>query len=126
MIERPRWMANAACIGVEGALFFPDLVGINDKRGYAAARAYCDACEVREKCLEMAMAVEIDHPRRFGMWGGLTPRERRGLQSDRDAKAARELQRIRVQPARQGQGTLQSSLLEALPDPELGAFEGSC
>jgi hypothetical protein len=126
MIERPRWMRRGNCVGVAGTVFFPDLVGISDKVAFREARALCETCEVQKECLEQAMRNELEQPRRFGMWGGLTPKERRGLQSERDAQAARELQRIRVQPARQGQGTLQSSLLEALPDPELGAFEGSC
>ena len=40
-------------------------------------RALCaqTSCEVREECLEYALA----HDERFGIWGGLSERERRKL-----------------------------------------------
>ena len=100
MIDRPRWMARANCRGVSGDVFFPELVGIGERLAFEEAREYCAACEVRQDCLEQAMKDEEVAVKRFGMFGGMTPRERRGLQSERDAQAARELQRTRVRPAR--------------------------
>jgi WhiB family redox-sensing transcriptional regulator len=35
----------------------------------------CLSCEVRSECLEYALA----HDERFGIWGGLSERERRRL-----------------------------------------------
>lgn len=43
-------------------------------RPTAAARAVCAACPVRRACLAHALA----HDEPWGMWGGLTTRERVG------------------------------------------------
>ena len=40
-----------------------------------AAKKVCTGCEVRAECLEYALA----HDERFGIWGGLSERERRRL-----------------------------------------------
>ena len=42
-----------------------------------AARQVCAQCPVRQPCLEFAVSNRIMH----GIWGGLTERERRALQS---------------------------------------------
>ena len=67
-----RWRELAACRGAELNLFFPE-------RGESAgpARRVCAACPVREPCLDYAISNRIVH----GIWGGLTERERRALQS---------------------------------------------
>ena len=39
------------------------------------AKRICSGCEVRAECLEYALA----HDERFGIWGGLSERERRRL-----------------------------------------------
>jgi WhiB family redox-sensing transcriptional regulator len=39
------------------------------------AKRVCLSCEVRQECLEYALA----HDERFGIWGGLSERERRRL-----------------------------------------------
>jgi WhiB family transcriptional regulator, redox-sensing transcriptional regulator len=39
------------------------------------AKRVCLSCEVRSECLEYALA----HDERFGIWGGLSERERRRL-----------------------------------------------
>lgn len=41
--------------------------------GVEAARVICAGCEVRTQCLEAALAADEQH----GIWGGLTPEERR-------------------------------------------------
>jgi hypothetical protein len=53
-------------------VFFPG-------RGESAgpARQVCAACPVRQPCLDYAITNRITH----GIWGGLTERERRALQS---------------------------------------------
>ena len=67
-----RWRELAACRGTDLGLFFPD-------RGESAgpARQVCAACPVRQPCLDYAISNGIVH----GIWGGLTERERRALQS---------------------------------------------
>lgn len=40
-----------------------------------AAKKLCDGCPVRTACLDDALANRID----YGIWGGLTPRERRQI-----------------------------------------------
>jgi WhiB family redox-sensing transcriptional regulator len=39
------------------------------------AKRVCLSCDVRQECLEYALA----HDERFGIWGGLSERERRRL-----------------------------------------------
>jgi Transcription factor WhiB len=43
---------------------------------YDEARAICEACPVREQCVLHALSEK----ERFGMWGGLTPIERRRIE----------------------------------------------
>ena len=61
------------CRGTALNLFYPE-------RGESAgpARQVCAACPVRQQCLEYALSNRITS----GIWGGLTERERRPLQSD--------------------------------------------
>lgn len=63
------WTARATC-----ATDAPDALFV---RGAAqrAARAVCLACPVRMECL----ADALDSQSAFGVWGGLTERERRAL-----------------------------------------------
>ena len=67
-----RWRELAACRGTGLEVFFPS-------RGESAApaRQVCAACPVRQPCLDYAISNRITH----GVWGGLTERERRALQS---------------------------------------------
>ena len=68
-----RWRQQAACYGTDLNLFFPE-------RGQSAgaARQVCARCPVRQPCLEYALSNRITS----GIWGGMTERERRPLQSD--------------------------------------------
>jgi hypothetical protein len=67
-----RWRERAACRSTDLDVFFPE-------RGEPAglARQVCAACPVCQQCLEYALSNRITH----GVWGGLTERERRVLQS---------------------------------------------
>lgn len=44
-----------------------------DDRSYERARSVCERCPVQVECAEHAIARREPH----GMWGGLTPAERR-------------------------------------------------
>lgn len=77
------WRSQANCLGTDPSLFFSDLMfdGGSQRAAtdlYADARQVCAGCVVREECLEYGMS-EVD----FGMYGGLTPKERRNLITQR-------------------------------------------
>ena len=69
-----RWQEEANCLGVDPDLFFPE-------RGASTreAKAVCRSCEVRVDCLEYALA----HGEKFGIWGGMSERERRRIRRQR-------------------------------------------
>lgn len=56
-------------------LFFPD-EPITSPRQWVEGKKFCAACTVKEKCLELAMTAETPGFRRYGLFGGMTPRER--------------------------------------------------
>ncbi len=62
------WHAKANCTGVDPELFFPE-------RGESPreAKQVCRGCVVREDCLAFALRTG----ERFGIWGGMSERERR-------------------------------------------------
>jgi WhiB family transcriptional regulator, redox-sensing transcriptional regulator len=68
------WQENANCLGVDPDLFFPE-------RGASTreAKSVCRSCEVRLECLEYALS----HGEKFGIWGGLSERERRRVRRER-------------------------------------------
>lgn len=70
MADEVDWQSRARCRGLDPDEFFV--------RG-AAARAVakmCDRCCVRDSCLSYAISNGID----FGVWGGMTERQRRAYQ----------------------------------------------
>lgn len=67
-IDVDDWTLKAKCRGMQDQLF-PD--GADQKR----ARAVCIGCEVRSECLAEALDNRIE----WGVWGGMTERERRAL-----------------------------------------------
>lgn len=58
------------CAETDPEAFFPEKGGST-----RAAKAICRGCEVRAECLQYA----LDNDERFGIWGGLSERERRAL-----------------------------------------------
>ncbi|MGH3546105.1 MAG: WhiB family transcriptional regulator [Mycobacteriales bacterium] len=66
--EFPEWQENALCAQTDPEAFFPEKGGSTRE-----AKRICVSCEVRTQCLEYALA----HDERFGIWGGLSERERR-------------------------------------------------
>lgn len=64
------WKDRANCIGVDTDLFFPGRGESNQR-----ALAVCKGCEVRQACLDYAMA----RGEKFGIWGGTSERQRRRL-----------------------------------------------
>lgn len=72
------WQDKALCAQVDPEIFFPEKGGStrNPKR-------VCAACEVRPQCLDYALTHE--DAGRFGIWGGLSERERRRIKASRVA-----------------------------------------
>jgi len=68
------WQRRANCMGVDPELFFPE-------RGASTreAKEVCRGCVVREDCLEFAIA----NSEKFGIWGGMSERERRRVRRAR-------------------------------------------
>lgn len=66
----PVWMDLGRCAEADPEQWFPEKGGST-----RAAKAVCRGCEVRAECLEYA----LKHDERFGVWGGLSERERRRL-----------------------------------------------
>jgi WhiB family redox-sensing transcriptional regulator len=71
-----RWAHLASCRTLDPELFFPETANDED-----AAKAVCAACPVRQACLDHALAASEP----YGIWGGLTLRERRLLRRERSA-----------------------------------------
>ena len=68
--EALAWQDRALCAQTDPEAFFPEKGGSTRE-----AKKVCRACEVRAECLEYA----LEHDERFGIWGGLSERERRRL-----------------------------------------------
>jgi WhiB family transcriptional regulator, redox-sensing transcriptional regulator len=69
-IETLPWAPKAKCLQADPETFFPEKGGSTRE-----AKRICALCEVREPCLQYA----LDNDERFGIWGGLSERERRKL-----------------------------------------------
>ena len=67
---RDAWRLAAACRSTPGADFYPE-TEVEAK----PAKRICAACPVRRLCLETALR----NGERYGIWGGLTERERMRL-----------------------------------------------
>jgi WhiB family redox-sensing transcriptional regulator len=64
------WQADALCAQTDPEAFFPEKGGSTRE-----AKKICQQCDVKAECLEYALAND----ERFGIWGGLSERERRRL-----------------------------------------------
>ena len=82
LLQPVDWQARAACseVEVDPEIFFPERGGSSK-----AARAVCERCDVREKCLEYA----LNNKEQFGIWGGTSERERRRLRKERARRRLR-------------------------------------
>ena len=64
------WQERALCAQTDPEAFFPEKGGSTRE-----AKRVCASCEVRAECLDYALGND----ERFGIWGGLSERERRKL-----------------------------------------------
>ena len=68
------WQQQALCAQTDPEAFFPEKGGSTRE-----AKRVCTGCTVRAECLEFALAND----ERFGIWGGLSERERRRVRLER-------------------------------------------
>jgi WhiB family redox-sensing transcriptional regulator len=69
-IDDDQWQERALCAQTDPEAFFPEKGGSTRE-----AKRICLGCEVKDACLDYALAND----ERFGIWGGLSERERRRL-----------------------------------------------
>jgi WhiB family redox-sensing transcriptional regulator len=72
--EEGSWRLDALCAETDPEAFFPEKGGSTRE-----AKRVCTGCDVRAECLESALAND----ERFGIWGGLSERERRRIRLQR-------------------------------------------
>jgi WhiB family transcriptional regulator, redox-sensing transcriptional regulator len=72
VIRPPEWMIDGLCAQVDPEAFFPEKGGQTKP-----AKSICNGgCPVKAECL----AYALERGERFGIWGGLSERERRKLE----------------------------------------------
>jgi WhiB family redox-sensing transcriptional regulator len=81
----PEWMKGANCQSVDPEIFHREKGESN-----LAAKKVCGNCDVLDDCLEYALG----RGERFGIFGGLSPRQR--LKLERDRRAAEGLIHCRI------------------------------
>lgn len=64
------WQSEALCAQTDPEAFFPEKGGSTRD-----AKRICTTCDVRGECLDYALSND----ERFGIWGGLSERERRKI-----------------------------------------------
>lgn len=84
LLAGPAWRDEALCRQTDPELFFP-----GKGKSCEPAIRVCQGCPVRAECLGHAIRYRETH----GVWGGLSPRQRRDLtttqrNSQRPARAA--------------------------------------
>ncbi len=68
------WQKDASCRGTDPELFFPD-----KGKPQREAKIVCNGCPVKAECLDYA----IKNGEKFGIWGGMSERERRRIRDTR-------------------------------------------
>lgn len=65
------WRSDAACKGLDHGIFFQE-------RGKSSRRAkqICLDCPVIIDCRDYAMGITTKYPQKFGVWGGMTYKQR--------------------------------------------------
>lgn len=75
------WMDHAACREVGAEPFFAETENELVRVDYRAAKRVCARCPVMGECLDYALELNIA----YGVFGGLTERERRVIRRRRAA-----------------------------------------
>jgi len=72
-LDEAGWQERALCAETDPEAFFPEKGGSTRE-----AKKVCLGCDVRAECLEYA----LENDERFGIWGGLSERERRRVKKE--------------------------------------------
>jgi WhiB family redox-sensing transcriptional regulator len=72
---------QAACVGLDPDMFFPDA----HEQPLSPALGVCRECPVQQECLEHALLTD----ERYGIWGGWTEDERERLRRQESRARAR-------------------------------------
>ncbi len=81
----PTWTLSALCAQSDPDAWFPE-----GQEDFDAPMRICRRCTVRAECLDLAMSIESKAPHhrgRYGIWGGLSPRQRHNLANKKGAAA---------------------------------------
>ena len=70
------WMAQGACVGAPSELFFPN---DTEHEVIRQAKALCQTCPVLKTCADHAFTHRED----YGVWGGMSERDRRRIRRQR-------------------------------------------
>jgi WhiB family redox-sensing transcriptional regulator len=100
------WQERAICAQTDPESFFPEKGGSTRE-----AKRICLSCDVKEECLEYAM----ENDQRFGIWGGLSERERRNLR--KTTPRAPRLTEVAI-------ATIGQDLLDGMPVREIAERAG--
>jgi WhiB family redox-sensing transcriptional regulator len=79
------WQDDAPCTQADPEAFFPEKGGST-----RPAKRVCRGCDVRAECLEYALATDQG----YGVWGGMSERERRRLARAAAGVPSRERERL--------------------------------
>lgn len=88
-MSRPRWFNRALCRGYFD-VYFPPNREDGQHATHTRAVRLCAPCPVQRQCLELAMSAEGSAAAgaRYGVFGGLTPAQRRELWDTRQKGVA--------------------------------------
>lgn len=82
--DKPDWYDEARCMGKPIMVFYGEEEDQQERGSHRPyllpseveqAKNVCGSCPVRAQCLEYA----LDNDERYGIWGGMTSKERRKL-----------------------------------------------
>ena len=68
-----QWLSEALCRGINQDFFYPPLEEPSPNHYYAVGKQVCNGCSAWKQCLQAG----LDNEEVWGMWGGVTPQERR-------------------------------------------------
>ena len=74
-----RWWDHAACKGMDLAMFIIEPGERYSKTRIKEAKAVCATCFVRPECLAESLKYSTTQLECYGIWGGLTWKERNQL-----------------------------------------------
>ena len=73
------WTERALCKGLNYDFWYPPLDQPNQSDFYAVGRAICERCPVWDQCLTYGAEEK------WGMFGGLTPADRKAVLAEKDS-----------------------------------------